>query len=88
MSAYCSCGPTKRIEAFNGLGEPYCKQCGYWISAEEDAAREESGTNPSRAIHAEPTIGRNDNCPCRSGKKFKKCCGSKTPAATPSPTNT
>lgn len=20
-------------------------------------------------------IGRNDNCPCGSGKKFKKCCG-------------
>ncbi|NGZ03765.1 MAG: hypothetical protein CV090_12030 [Nitrospira sp. WS238] len=20
-------------------------------------------------------IGRNDPCPCRSGKKFKKCCG-------------
>jgi hypothetical protein len=20
-------------------------------------------------------IGRNENCPCRSGKKFKKCCG-------------
>lgn len=22
-------------------------------------------------------IGRNDKCPCRSGKKFKKCCGLK-----------
>lgn len=22
-----------------------------------------------------PKIGRNDPCPCRSGKKFKKCCG-------------
>ena len=20
-------------------------------------------------------IGRNDACPCKSGKKFKKCCG-------------
>nr|WP_240920248.1 SEC-C metal-binding domain-containing protein [Pseudoalteromonas sp. SA25] len=20
-------------------------------------------------------IGRNEICPCRSGKKFKKCCG-------------
>jgi hypothetical protein len=20
------------------------------------------------------TIGRNDPCPCKSGKKFKKCC--------------
>ena len=21
-----------------------------------------------------PTIGRNDPCPCKSGKKYKKCC--------------
>ena len=25
---------------------------------------------------AEPKVGRNDLCPCGSGKKFKKCCGS------------
>jgi uncharacterized protein len=25
--------------------------------------------------HAEPAPGRNDPCPCGSGKKFKKCCG-------------
>ena len=23
----------------------------------------------------EPKIGRNDKCPCRSGKKYKNCCG-------------
>ena len=22
-----------------------------------------------------PKIGRNDPCPCGSGKKYKKCCG-------------
>lgn len=26
-------------------------------------------------VRTEPRIGRNDYCPCRSGKKFKKCCG-------------
>ena len=25
------------------------------------------------------SIGRNDPCPCGSGKKFKKCCANKTP---------
>ncbi len=25
-------------------------------------------------IRTEPKIGRNDSCPCGSGKKFKKCC--------------
>lgn len=24
---------------------------------------------------AAPSIGRNEPCPCGSGKKFKKCCG-------------
>ena len=24
--------------------------------------------------HAGPKIGRNDPCPCGSGKKYKKCC--------------
>lgn len=27
---------------------------------------------------AEPKVGRNDPCPCESGKKFKKCCGAST----------
>lgn len=26
-------------------------------------------------IVARPTVGRNDPCPCGSGKKYKKCCG-------------
>jgi uncharacterized protein len=25
--------------------------------------------------HETPKVGRNDDCPCGSGKKFKKCCG-------------
>jgi len=28
-------------------------------------------------IKVEPKVGRNDLCPCGSGKKYKKCCGSK-----------
>ena len=26
-------------------------------------------------IREEPKVGRNDPCPCGSGKKYKKCCG-------------
>lgn len=26
-------------------------------------------------VRPEPKVGRNDACPCGSGKKFKKCCG-------------
>ena len=30
---------------------------------------------PKTERHAGPRVGRNDPCPCGSGKKFKKCCG-------------
>jgi preprotein translocase subunit SecA len=26
-------------------------------------------------VRTEPKIGRNEPCPCGSGKKYKKCCG-------------
>lgn len=29
----------------------------------------------SRTVVKPPKIGRNDPCPCGSGKKYKKCCG-------------
>jgi uncharacterized protein YecA (UPF0149 family) len=33
------------------------------------------GPPPEPVRRAEPKVGRNDPCPCGSGKKFKKCCG-------------
>jgi hypothetical protein len=33
----------------------------------------ETGT-PAAAVAGAPKVGRNDACPCGSGKKFKKCC--------------
>ena len=32
---------------------------------------------PSQYIRPEPKINRNAPCPCESGLKYKKCCGSK-----------
>jgi SEC-C motif-containing protein len=32
-------------------------------------------TMPKPVFRAEPKTGRNDPCPCGSGKKYKKCCG-------------
>ncbi|MFH1874962.1 MAG: preprotein translocase subunit SecA [Pseudomonadota bacterium] len=28
-----------------------------------------------QTVHTGPKVGRNDSCPCGSGKKYKKCCG-------------
>lgn len=35
-----------------------------------------SDSGPSQPVTKGRKIGRNDPCPCGSGKKFKKCCGS------------
>ena len=42
---------------------------GEWKFADGDLV----GETP--IVREEPKIGRNDPCPCGSGKKYKKCCG-------------
>ena len=34
-------------------------------------------TAKPKTVRKEQTVGRNDPCPCGSGKKYKKCCGMK-----------
>ena len=34
--------------------------------------------SPGEPVRTEPKIGRNQPCPCGSGKKYKKCCGKKS----------
>ena len=41
----------------------------------EDITDLEILLNPPKQKRAEKKIGRNDPCPCGSGKKYKKCCG-------------
>ncbi|MBO7367284.1 MAG: preprotein translocase subunit SecA [Paludibacteraceae bacterium] len=42
------------------------------MRAGQQDTREQQKTQP---IRAEKTVGRNDPCPCGSGKKYKNCCG-------------
>ena len=42
------------------------------LAAESSNQDNESRPDPVR--HAEPRVGRNDPCPCGSGKKYKSCC--------------
>lgn len=44
---------------------------------EEKKHRPEDFINPNGSpfVNASPKIGRNDPCPCGSGKKYKNCCG-------------
>jgi SWIM/SEC-C metal-binding protein len=41
----------------------------------EDIADLEILLNWPEPTHTDKKVGRNDPCPCGSGKKYKKCCG-------------
>jgi preprotein translocase subunit SecA len=36
---------------------------------------ESHGEEPPQKTVTVNKVGRNDSCPCGSGKKYKKCCG-------------
>ncbi|MGL1887252.1 MAG: UPF0149 family protein [Reichenbachiella sp.] len=44
---------------------------GYWL----DHRQSEKVPVEKPIVREESKVGRNDPCPCGSGKKFKKCCG-------------
>ncbi|NUM57751.1 MAG: YchJ family protein [Bdellovibrionaceae bacterium] len=55
---------------------------GQWLfvsgesETKEDGAEKTSETQkPQTLVRESEKIGRNDPCPCGSGKKYKKCCG-------------
>jgi len=41
----------------------------------EDTVALDRLLNPPKPVHAEKRVGRNDPCPCGSGRKYKQCCG-------------
>lgn len=54
---------------------------GRWYFVDGDAHTHEAGQGhhhhekPQTVVREEPKVGRNDPCPCGSGKKYKKCHG-------------
>ena len=45
------------------------------LKAEREKVIRQLDVPPPKPYRAPPRIGRNDPCPCGSGKKYKKCCG-------------
>ena len=45
------------------------REAGRWYYVEGDMPK------PVTQRHTTPKVGRNDPCPCGSGRKYKKCCG-------------
>ena len=68
----------KRMEK-DGVDFKSIRQMKKWMKAHEAELKAEAngGTvaKVETVVHEGPKIGRNDPCPCGSGKKYKKCCG-------------
>lgn len=47
---------------------------GAYARALKDAYEEASSGKPKPIVRAGSRLGRNDPCPCGSGRKYKKCC--------------
>lgn len=45
------------------------------IFSQEKRNEIEKNYKESKIVRNENKVGRNDQCPCGSGKKYKKCCG-------------
>jgi SEC-C motif domain protein len=78
MATYTQAGETwdhHEVSKFRKDGD------GRWFFVEGDSHRHRAGEDHHHQHHQKtvvrdgPKIGRNDPCPCGSGKKFKKCCG-------------
>ncbi len=45
------------------------------VSGEQDKAQQEKPKEVAVPVRSEKSVGRNEPCPCGSGKKYKKCHG-------------
>ena len=54
------CGKYVPIYKYGGDSQPLCYKC--------------ANRGCEQIVRKEPKIGRNEPCPCGSGKKYKKCC--------------
>ena len=67
----------RRMEA-DGVNFKSIRQMKKWMKEHEAELRAEGNPEQPKVetvVHEGPRIGRNDPCPCGSGKKYKKCCG-------------
>jgi hypothetical protein len=65
-------------ELAHGWGYPrdIVAEIGRWACFHPDEEGDDDRPKQAPVVRDAPKVGRNDPCPCGSGKKFKKCCGS------------
>lgn len=77
------CGRVIRLGTDNFTqsgGDYWCERCADKKLAKEFADRQEASTEGAPVTPKRVKIGRNDPCPCGSGKKYKRCCYGKQTA--------
>ena len=52
-----------------------CPQCPFWWTVDRFTHELKTPLTAERDGGKKPKVGRNDPCPCGSGKKYKQCCG-------------
>jgi preprotein translocase subunit SecA len=55
--------------------QPVRREQNYHMTATTGSSRQQDEKKKAEPVRAQNKVGRNDLCPCGSGKKYKKCCG-------------
>ena len=45
------------------------------VNASDMVSEANEAVAKAKPVRTGPKVGRNDPCPCNSGKKYKQCCG-------------
>jgi preprotein translocase subunit SecA len=72
--AYSGGGDSSLAQNFAGTAAA-AKRSGVADSSSEAYEAAQAATRTVVAPRSVTKVGRNDPCPCGSGKKYKKCCG-------------
>ena len=81
MAASSWCATTSWRTAGSRNSDPATGQAWGWQSSRDPRGPAADAPHPRAQqplVRATPKVGRNEPCPCGSGKKYKKCCGAPT----------
>ena len=73
--ARASAIPQKEKMTMSGASEQAAAGTFSGLNKNKSTPMEEEASSRKTAQRSAPKVGRNEPCPCGSGKKYKKCCG-------------
>ena len=68
-------GYTAQLALAHQVKQTQARQAAKTAKAQSKEASDSVDTTNQKPVEIHKKIGRNDPCPCGSGKKYKKCCG-------------